>query len=95
MDEKRPKQYSIAEARRNLPSLVHAVERGSPVELTRRGRRVAVLLSAEKYSALTRKPGELWARLQRFRRNAALVDLDVDGIYRDVRDRSPGRDAEL
>ena len=46
------KQYSIADARRNLPSLVDEAEAGSEVQLTRRGRAVAVLVSVEEYQRL-------------------------------------------
>jgi prevent-host-death family protein len=44
------KQYSIAEARRNLPTLVNEVESGTEVELTRRGTPVAVVVSLEDTS---------------------------------------------
>lgn len=46
------KSYSIAEARNDLASIVHDVEGASAVELTRRGRPVAVLLSVEEYRRL-------------------------------------------
>lgn len=46
------KQYSITAARNQLPAIVHEVENGPPVELTRRGRPVAVLLSFRDYERL-------------------------------------------
>jgi len=46
------KQYSIADARRKLPSLVDEAEAGSEVQLTRRGRAVAVMVSVEEYARL-------------------------------------------
>jgi antitoxin Phd len=39
------KQYSIAEARSNLPKIVDQAEAGAEVELTRRGKPVAVIIS--------------------------------------------------
>ena len=41
------KQFSISEAKNRLPSIIHIhyVEEGPYVELTRRGKPVAVLLS--------------------------------------------------
>ena len=39
------KRQSIAEARNNLPTLVREAESGKPVELSRRGESVAVLIS--------------------------------------------------
>ncbi len=95
MSGARQKQYSITEARKNLPSLVHEAEKGTTVELTRRGKRVAVLLSAREYATLTGASPELWPSLQSFRRHASLQELDVEEIYRDTRDRSPGREVPL
>ena len=46
------KQYSISDARNNLPSIVKQVEYGPAVELTRRGRPVAVLISHKEYERL-------------------------------------------
>ncbi len=34
-------QYTIAEAKNRLPSIIHSVEKGPSVKLTRRGRHVA------------------------------------------------------
>lgn len=48
-------QYSIAQARDQLPQLVHTAEQGTPVELTRRGKQVAVILSAKEYDRLSQK----------------------------------------
>lgn len=85
------KSYSIANARKNLPSLVHQVEEGAPVELTRRGRPVAVLLSRGEYERLTARRTDLWEAIQEFRRQASLDELDIEDVYEDVRDRSTGR----
>ncbi len=89
------KQYSIAAARNSLPALVHSVEKGPPVELTRRGRPVAVLLSRAEYERLKRGKPDLWESIQDFRGTADLESLDVDEVYAGVRDLSPGRDPEL
>ena len=59
--------YSIADARNNLPRLVHMAEDGDAVRLTRRGRPVAVLLSLSEYERLRAAGDGLWDRLQRFR----------------------------
>jgi prevent-host-death family protein len=49
------KQFSIAEAKNRLPTIVHSVENGPSVELTRRGKPVAVILSIQEYERLSRK----------------------------------------
>jgi prevent-host-death family protein len=47
------KSYSVAEARNDLSSILHDVERGGPVKITRRGKPVAVILSVQEYDRLT------------------------------------------
>lgn len=89
------KTRPIAEARRELPSLVHEVEEGATVELTRRGKPVAVLLSVREYAALRGASRDLWPALQRFRDGADLEALDIEDVYRDTRDRSLGRPIDL
>jgi antitoxin Phd len=85
------KQVSIADARDHLPSLVRAAEQGQPIELTRRGKPVAVLVSSREYHKLTGGSRDIWDAIQRFRESHDLSDLDVDEIYAGVRDPSPGR----
>ncbi len=89
------KQYSISEARNSLPSLVHAVEDGGPVQLTRRGRAVAVLVSVTAYERLARNRPDLWSAIERFRAETDLEEFDVDEILDGVRDLSPGREPEI
>ncbi|MBI4603196.1 MAG: type II toxin-antitoxin system Phd/YefM family antitoxin [Planctomycetes bacterium] len=91
------KQYSIAEAKDRLPSLVHQVESGVTVELTRRGKPVAVVMSKGDYSRLRRASSGLWKAFEAFRKKVALegLDIDPDAIWGGIRDRSPGRDVVL
>jgi len=84
------KRYSIAEARDQLPAIVHDAEKGKPVELTRRGKPVAVLISVADYQRLASARPDFWGALQAFRERSDLTDLDVDEIFAGVRDRSPG-----
>jgi prevent-host-death family protein len=95
MRTRHDKSYSITEARKKLPSLVHAAEAGSAVELTRRGKPVAVLVSSKEFGALTGEEPDLFSAIESFRHQAALEELDVEEVYRSVRDRSPGRTVEL
>jgi antitoxin Phd len=91
------RQYSIAQARDRLPSLVHEAERGEPIELTRRGKPVAVIVSFEDYQRMppTSKRQGPWDVIEEWRASMTpeeLEELNVDEVYRDVRDKSPGRD---
>jgi antitoxin Phd len=90
------KKYSIAEARDNFTSVVHEAEEGAQVELTRRGKPVAVLVGVEDFERLSNKKPSFWQAYQEFRRTHDFVkaDIDPDEIWGDVRDSSPGRDFE-
>ncbi len=90
-------QYSIAQARDQLTQLVHTAEQGTPVEITRRGKRVAVILSAEDFDRLLSNKGGFGKSLAKFRRRwgIEMLDLNPDEVFQDVRDRSPGREVVL
>ncbi|HDZ24552.1 MAG TPA: type II toxin-antitoxin system Phd/YefM family antitoxin [Desulfobacteraceae bacterium] len=90
------KQYSIAEAKNNLPSIIHQVEKGSSVELTRRGKPVAVLSSMREFERLNLSNAGFWNSLMAFRQmlkseGTVISDEDFEGL----RDLSPGREVEL
>lgn len=89
------KTYSIAEAKDHLPRVVHEVEEGITIELTRRGKPVAVVLGMEEFERLSRpaKPIRFWEAYQEFRREIerAPVELDPDEVFAGTRDRSAGR----
>jgi prevent-host-death family protein len=91
------KQYSITEAKNQLSSLVHEVERGVRVELTRRGKAVAVILSKGDDSRPQTGGSGFWEALREFRRKVPLKDLDLnpDRIWGGVRYRSADRDIGL
>lgn len=88
------KSYSIAHARDNLAAIVHDVEETSTVELTRRGRPVAVLISVAEYERLRGGRRDFWDAYTEFRDG---VDLEALGIgpevFEGLRDPSPGREA--
>lgn len=86
------KQYSIAQARDRLPSIVHEVEQGAPVELTRRGRPVAVVMSMAEFRRMNPGRPGLAAALAAFRADSDLPALGfADEDFAGLRDRSPGR----
>jgi PTS system cellobiose-specific IIB component len=87
------RRVSVAEARADLPALVHEAEK-RPVTIERRGKRVAVLLSAAEYDRLTGAGGDLWSAISRFRAAYDVSSLDLGGVFDELRDRSTGRDFE-
>jgi len=89
-------QYTIAEAKNKLPAIVHSVEKGFPVKLTRHGRAVAILLSVDQYEKLSRKTEGYWEALESFRNRMKKEDiLILDSDFKGLRDDSPGREVEL
>jgi len=90
------KNVSIAQARHDLAALVHELDKKSVIELTRRGKPVAVLLSLREYNRLRSAPTNLWKAYTAFRERVNLAQLDIDPkIWEGVRDQSPGREVEL
>ena len=91
------KQQSIAEARSNLPQLVREAEAGEPIELTRRGESVAVLIGRRQYERLAARARRFSEAWDEFVRDVDLSELaiDPDEIFSGVRDSSPGRDIGL
>jgi antitoxin Phd len=88
------KQYSIAEARDKLASIVHEVEEAGPVTLTRRGKAVAVLIAKSEYERLRSGKLDFWSAVERFRAShdlnrLAASDLDFEGL----RNQDTGREA--
>ena len=87
------RQYSIAQARDRLPGIVHEVEQGQPVELTRRGKPVAVVMSVHDYRRVSSGQPGFAAALEAFRGATDLAALGLaDEDWAGLRDRSPGRD---
>jgi len=87
------KQYSIAKARDHFTSLVRTVERESAVELTRRGKPVAVMLSIQEYKRLSTRQAGFWEAYSAFRERVNLQELGIEpDTFAGLRDRSPGRE---
>jgi prevent-host-death family protein len=83
------KRVSVAEARNNLPALIHEAER-EPVEIVRRGKPVAVLISREDFDRMPRR-ASFYAALTAWR-DKYKGELD-DEAWLAARETSPGRDS--
>lgn len=88
-------QVSIAEAKNALTRLIHQVERGEAIHITRHGKPVAVLLSKEAYERLIaqEQQRDFWQAMEAWRAQESfdwpeLTPEEVDSW----RDRSPGRE---
>jgi len=90
------KQFSIAEAKSKLPAIIHSVEDGPSVQLTRHGKPVAVLLSIREYELLVLKKKGFWSALIKFRNAIENEDIKItDADFKGLRDTSFGREREL
>lgn len=82
-----PKQLSIAEARNRFANVVHETERSGPVEVTRRGQPVAVILSIKDYRRLSAKKRGFWEAYEKLHNDPTLPKVDIDpAIFEGLRD---------
>ena len=90
------KRYSIAEARANLPAVVDEAASGGGVELTRRGKPVAVMLSIEEAAELRGKRQGFAEAYARFARRYDVREAGLDRkALSGLRDRGAGRKVRL
>ena len=90
------RQYSIAQARDHLARIVHDAEHGEAVELTRRGKPVAVLVGINDFNRLVNGSTSFQDAFERFRNEVDLESLNIDPeVLTRVRDRSPGREVKF
>lgn len=90
------RSYSVADARAHLPDILDEVEAGREIELTRRGRAVAVVISTERYETLREEQSSFGEAYRAFvtRHSLAEVGLDAD-FFDSARERAPGRRVRL
>jgi prevent-host-death family protein len=86
---------SIAEARDHLPELIRGVERGKPVEISRRGKVVAVVVSLEDYRRMSVDPKALAKALRAFMATRPKGGVFTAEEVAKWRDRGPGRRVRL
>lgn len=90
------RRVSVAEAKNKLPAIIHEVEKGSVVEITRYGRSVAFVVPQRDFDLLQEKGGGFWEALTKVRnimKAEGIVMEDRD--FFDLRDPSPGRPVDL
>jgi len=90
------KSYSVADARAHLPDILDEVEAGAEIQLTRRGRAVAVVLSSRRYEALQSERTTFADAYRAFLHRRSGEELGFDRPFFDsLRDRGPGRRVRL
>ncbi len=89
-------RYSIAEARSKLAQIIDQAEAGSPIELTRRGKAVAIVMSLREYERLHADRPLFGDVYRNFLKKHSLKEVGVDADFaRSVRDKSAGREVPL
>jgi len=90
------KSYSVADARAHLPDILDDVEAGKDVQLTRRGRPVALVLSPQRYEMLRSEQTNFGEAYRAFlgRHTAEEIGLEP-GFLESLRAQDPGRRVRL
>ena len=90
------KSYSVADARAHLPEILDEIQDGKEVQLTRRGRAVAVVLSPEKYEALRSDRASFADAYRAFAERHAPEEVALEpDFFESLRDRATGRRVRL
>jgi len=84
--------YTISQVPKNWPDILTIIEAGYSVKLTEGNQTIATLVPSNQIQ----KKQNFWDALQEFRQQFSPEDLDFDeDIFKDVRDRSIGREVIL
>ena len=90
------KRYSIAEARAQLPSIVDQAEAGQEIELTRRGKPIAVVVSLREFARLSNARVPFIQAYAKFLDTHSLSEVGLDdGLFKSIRHTAVGRKIAL
>ena len=91
-----PKSYSVADARAHLPEILDDVEAGKDVQLTRRGRPVALVLSPERYEMLRSERTNFGDAYRAFLGRHSPEEIGLEpGFFTSLRAQDSGRRVRL
>ena len=89
-------RYSITEARSHLPTIVDQAESGVEVQLTRRGKPVAVVVGLRVFERLRGDRPQFASAYREFLERYALNDVGLDGdVFTRSRAKDVGRKVSL
>ena len=89
-------RYSIAEARTSLPTIVDQAEAGLTVELTRRGKPVAVVVSLREFERSRTDRARFGEAYRHFLDKHVLKDIGLEPDFvTPLRDKELGRKVSL
>jgi len=85
--------YSVAEARNRFAEIVHDLKHVSKVQVTRRGRPVAILVSIEEFEMLCAGNVGFTSAYEAFSSKFDLAKAQIEPeVFADLRDPSQGRE---
>jgi len=89
-------RYSVAEARSHLPTILDQAQAGQEIELTRRGKPVAVVISCRDFERLRGKRPRFGDAYRNFLQKYPVEEIGLEeGFSAASRDRSLGREVSL
>ena len=90
------KSYSVADARAHLSDILDDVEAGKDVQLTRRGRAVALVLSPQRYDMLRSEHTNFGDAYRAFLGRHAPEEIGLEpDFFASIRNQEPGRRVRL
>jgi prevent-host-death family protein len=90
------RQYSIADARKNLPTVVDEAQAGLEVQLTRRGQPVAVVMSVDQFERMKTERATFADSYRAFRQRFPEGKCNLRArTFKGLRERGVGRKVEL
>ena len=90
------RKYSIAEARASLPAIIDQAEAGQEIEVTRRGKPVAAVVSVRELARLRGARGSFAAAYRKFLDKHKLEQEGLDEDFAaSLRDEGAGRSVSL
>jgi prevent-host-death family protein len=90
------RSYSVADARAHLPDILDDVEAGKEVQLTRRGRPVALVLSPQRYEMLRSGHTTFADAYRAFLTRHAPAEIGLEpSFFGSLRAQDPGRRIRL
>ena len=88
--------YSVAEARSSLPRIINQAESGLAVELTRRGKPVAVVISFRQFERLLGDRPGFGVAYRNFLKTHSLEKAGIDdNLFASGREKGSGRKVSL
>ncbi len=84
-------KYAVSELKAHLTQVLREVEKGKTIEVTRHGKRVAVLIATDDYENLTASRPSFMFGVRALRESADFTPLEEDD-FDPLRDKDTGRE---